>query len=128
MKDMTPRYFYGTGRRKTAVARVRLYEAGKGKVMLNDRDQAHKDDLIVTPLETVGELGKWDLSIKVSGGGKQSQREAIRLGVARALVSYQPELRQALKKAGYLKRDPREKERKKPGLRGARRAPQWSKR
>lgn len=127
MTDKKDRYFYGTGRRKTAVARVRLY-AGKGQFTVNTKEVVVQDDLVIMPLETVGELGKWDLRVLVSGGGKQSQREAIRLGVARALVAYQPELRQALKKAGYLKRDPREKERKKPGLRGARRAPQWSKR
>lgn len=121
------KYMYGTGRRKTAIARVRLYEKGNGRLIVNQREVA-ADQLIVAPFELVGEMGKWSISAHVMGGGRQSQREAIRLGVARALLKLNTDWRQALKKAGYLTRDPREKERKKPGLKRARRAPQWAKR
>ncbi len=125
--SLTGKYLYGTGRRKTAVARVRIYEKGKGLLQVNNRERAI-DPLIVAPFELVGETGKWNVSVMVMGGGRQSQREAMRLGVARALLKLNADWRQALKKAGYLTRDPREKERKKPGLKGARRAPQWAKR
>lgn len=120
-------YFYGTGRRKTAIARVRIYGKGAGKFTINERE-IEPDEIYLAPLELVGEGGKWNVSAKVTGGGKQAQKEAIRLGISRALLIYKAELRQTLKKAGFLKRDPREKERKKPGLKGARRAPQWQKR
>ncbi|MBI4175226.1 30S ribosomal protein S9 [Candidatus Berkelbacteria bacterium] len=126
-KTTQRRYLYGTGRRKTAIARVRLYEKGNGQITINDRVEP-ADMIIIAPLELVGELGKWDLSVKVLGGGKQSQKEAIRHGIARALLEANADWRQSLKKAGYLRRDPREKERKKPGLKRARRAPQWAKR
>lgn len=121
------KYLYGTGRRKTAVARVRIYEKGKGLLTINEQETA-ADPLIVAPFTLVGETEKWDISAKVVGGGRHSQREAIRLGVARALLKLNSDWRQTLKKEGYLTRDPREKERKKPGLKRARRAPQWAKR
>ena len=85
-------------------------------------------DLIINPLKLTGIDKKLDISVLVSGGGKQSQSEAIRLGLARALVCYQPNLKTTLKKSGLLTQDAREKERKKPGLKRARRAPQWQKR
>ena len=142
-------YFYGTGRRKSSVARVRLYQ-GTGKVTINDRDI---DDyfgletlklIVRQPLNLTKTEGKFDIVCRVAGGGVTGQAGAIRHGVARALLQYDsgairhgisralllfdPELRPILKKAGFLTRDPRMKERKKYGLKGARRAPQFSKR
>lgn len=122
-----PKYYYGVGRRKTAVARVRLYPDTNPVFMINDREEPI-DPLIAAPLELVGRAGKFRILARVTGGGYHSQKEAIRLGIARALISENSEYRQALKKAGFLTRDPREKERKKPGLKRARRAPQWAKR
>lgn len=127
-------YFYGTGRRKKSVARVRLY-AGTGKVTINGRDI---DDyfgletlklIVRQPLELTGTAGKFDIECRVAGGGVTGQAGAIRHGVSRALLQYNSEeLRPQLKKAGFLTRDPRMKERKKYGLKAARRAPQFSKR
>jgi len=119
-------YWAATGRRKTAVAQVRLLSDDKN-VTINGK----KSDLypaIASVFELVGTKEKFGLSAIVMGGGKVSQIEAIRLGVARALEKFDSEFRTTLKKAGYLTRDPREKERKKPGLKRARRAPQWAKR
>ncbi len=129
----TKTYFYGTGRRKQSVARVRLYP-GSGKVTINDRDI---DDyfgldtlklIVRQPLELTQTVGKLDVVVRVAGGGVTGQAGAIRHGVSRALLVYDAELRPALKKAGFLTRDPRMKERKKYGLKAARRAPQFSKR
>ncbi|MEG2814294.1 MAG: 30S ribosomal protein S9 [Oscillospiraceae bacterium] len=126
-------YFYGTGRRKNSVARVRVY-AGTGKVTINDRDI---DDyfgletlkLIVNqPIELTETVGKFDIVCTANGGGVTGQAGAIRHGISRALLQFDAELRPALKKAGFLTRDPRMKERKKYGLKAARRAPQFSKR
>ena len=126
-------YFYGTGRRKSSVARVRLYQ-GTGKVTINDRDI---DDyfgldtlkyIVRQPLALTGTDEKFDIVCRVSGGGVTGQAGAIRHGVARALLGLNPEYRTALKAAGFLTRDPRMKERKKYGLKAARRAPQFSKR
>ena len=126
-------YFYGTGRRKSSVARVRVY-AGTGKITINGRDI---DDyfgletlkLIVNqPLELTDTVGKFDIVCTVAGGGVTGQAGAIRHGLSRALLQYEEELRPVLKKAGFLTRDPRMKERKKSGLKAARRAPQFSKR
>jgi len=126
-------YFYGTGRRKSSVARVRVY-AGAGKITINGRDI---DDyfgletlkLIVNqPLELTDTVGKFDIVCTVAGGGVTGQAGAIRHGLSRALLQYEEELRPVLKKAGFLTRDPRMKERKKYGLKAARRAPQFSKR
>ncbi len=126
-------YFYGTGRRKSSVARVRVYN-GTGKVTINDRDI---DDyfgletlklIVRQPLSLTGTTDKFDIVCRVNGGGVTGQAGAIRHGVARALLQYDEELRAELKKAGFLTRDPRMKERKKYGLKGARRAPQFSKR
>ncbi len=126
-------YFYGTGRRKSSVARVRIYN-GTGKVTINDRDI---DDyfgletlklIVRQPLNLTGTADKFDIVCRVNGGGVTGQAGAIRHGVARALLQFNAELRAELKKAGFLTRDPRMKERKKYGLKGARRAPQFSKR
>ena len=132
MYDSNP-YFYGTGRRKSSVARVRVY-AGTGKIIINDRDI---DDyfgletlklIVRQPLALTDTAEKFDIICRVGGGGVTGQAGAIRHGIARALLQYDENLRPALKKAGFLTRDPRMKERKKYGLKGARRAPQFSKR
>ncbi len=132
MYDSNP-YFYGTGRRKSSVARVRVY-AGTGKITINDRDI---DDyfgletlklIVRQPLAPTGTTDKFDIVCRVGGGGVTGQAGAIRHGIARALLQYDETLRTTLKKGGFLTRDPRMKERKKYGLKGARRAPQFSKR
>jgi small subunit ribosomal protein S9 len=126
-------YFYGTGRRKKSVARVRVYP-GTGKITINDRDI---DDyfgletlklIVRQPLALTETSEKYDVICRVAGGGVTGQAGAIRHGISRALLQYDAELRAELKKAGLLTRDPRMKERKKYGLKGARRAPQFSKR
>jgi len=132
MYDSNP-YFYGTGRRKKSVARVRVY-AGTGKITINDRDI---DDyfgldtlklIVRQPLVLTGNETKFDIVCRVNGGGVTGQAGAIRHGLSRALLQYDENIRPTLKKAGFLTRDPRMKERKKYGLKGARRAPQFSKR
>ncbi len=132
MYDSKP-YFYGTGRRKSSVARVRVYN-GTGKITINDRDI---DDyfgletlklIVRQPMSATNTNGKFDIVCRVTGGGVTGQAGAIRHGLSRALLQYDAELRPILKKAGFLTRDPRMKERKKYGLKGARRAPQFSKR
>ena len=127
-------YFYGTGRRKSSVARVRVYQ-GSGKITVNDRsleDYFGLDTLkaiVRQPLELTGTNDKFDVVCRVAGGGVTGQAGAIRHGIARALLQYDTDsLRTILKKAGLLTRDPRMKERKKYGLKAARRAPQFSKR
>ena len=126
-------YFYGTGRRKSSVARVRVYQ-GTGKITINDRDI---DDyfgletlkvIVRQPLALTDNADKFDIVCRVAGGGVTGQAGAIRHGIARALLQANAEFRPELKKAGFLTRDPRMKERKKYGLKGARRAPQFSKR
>jgi len=127
-------YHYGTGRRKASVARVRVYENGTGSITINGRDI---DDyfgletlklIVRQPLNTTGTIGKVDVVCTVEGGGVTGQAGAIRHGISRALLGLNPEFRAALKAAGFLTRDPRMKERKKYGLKAARRAPQFSKR
>lgn len=129
----TKPYFYGTGRRKNSVARVRVYN-GTGKITINDRDI---DDyfgletlklIVRQPLAVAGVEGKFDIVVRVAGGGVSGQAGAIRHGLSRALLVYDENLRGELKRAGFLTRDPRMKERKKYGLKAARRAPQFSKR
>ncbi len=126
-------YFYGTGRRKSSVARVRVYN-GTGKITINDRDIDEYFGLetlkliVRQPLALTDNIGKFDIVCRVTGGGVTGQAGAIRHGISRALLQADEELRPALKKAGFLTRDPRMKERKKYGLKGARRAPQFSKR
>ncbi|WP_432353380.1 30S ribosomal protein S9 [Sporosarcina sp. A2] len=125
--------YLGTGRRKSSTARVRLVP-GEGKIVINKRDAEDYvpfetlREIIKQPLVTTGTLGSYDIHVNVNGGGYTGQAGAIRHGVARALLTVDPDFRPALKAAGLLTRDPRMKERKKPGLRGARRAPQFSKR
>ena len=127
-------YFYGTGRRKSSVARVHLFPGGTGRIILNGRDidtyfGLETLKLIVRqPLMTTNTIGKVDIETTVTGGGYTGQAGAIRHGIARALLLVNDEYRPLLKKAGFLTRDPRMKERKKYGLKAARRAPQFSKR
>ena len=127
-------YFYGTGRRKSSVARVRLIPGGTGVVTINNRTLDNYFGLetlkfiVRQPVELLGLAEKFDIEVKVSGGGFTGQAGAIRFGLARALVQADSEYRAALKKAGFLTRDPRMKERKKYGLKKARRASQFSKR
>ena len=126
-------YFYGTGRRKHSVARVRVYN-GTGKVTINGRDMNDYFGLetlkllVNSPLVLTENEGKFDVVVNVVGGGCSGQAGAIRHGLSRALLQFNPELRPVLKKAGFLTRDPRMLERKKYGLKAARRAPQFSKR
>ena len=132
MYDSKP-YFYGTGRRKHSVARVRMYP-GTGKITINGRDIDEYFGLetlkliVRQPMEITNTLRRFDIVCTVAGGGVSGQAGAIRHGIARALLQNGDEMRPILKKAGYLTRDPRMKERKKYGLKGARRAPQFSKR
>ena len=132
MYDTKP-YFYGTGRRKSSVARVRILP-GTGAITINGRnidDYFGLDTLkliVRQPLVATDLIGKVDIETTVTGGGVTGQAGAIRHGVARALLNVDPEFRAALKSAGFLTRDPRMKERKKYGLKKARRAPQFSKR
>lgn len=120
------KYYFGAGRRKSAIARVRIFKTPK-EYSLNGKVLDLSTELLA-PFEVVGKKGSFGVSIITQGGGKNGQADAIRHGIARALVQFDPEFRLALKKAGFLRRDPRETERKKPGLKKARRAPQWSKR
>lgn len=128
-------YYYGMGRRKTAVARVRLYPNGEGNVTVNGKNAqsyfGQREALMATinsPLRTLELNDAYDMSIKVLGGGVSGQAGAIRHALARALVRVNPEWKPALRRAGFLTRDPRMKERKKPGLKRARKAPQYTKR
>ncbi len=119
-------FCYAHGSRKRASARVRLYK-GSGKIVINGKEVT-PSSLVLAPLALCGLEKKFDISAHVVGGGITGQQEAIRHGIARALVIFDADLRSTMRKAGYLTRDPREKERKKPGLKRARRAPQWQKR
>ncbi len=126
-------YYYGTGRRKTAIARVRLYP-GNGNVKVNDKSlpdyfgKAVNESLILQPLRTTNLLHKFNVVATVEGGGKSGQAGALSHGIARALLASDENLRALLRKGGFLTRDPRVKERKKPGLRRARKAKQYTKR
>ena len=127
-------YFYGTGRRKSSVARVHLFAGGTGIITINNRDIEQYFGLetlkfiVNQPLAATQTQGTMDIEATVVGGGVTGQAGAIRHGLARALIKYNEEYRAVLKKAGFLTRDPRMKERKKYGLKAARRAPQFSKR
>ena len=126
--------FWGTGRRKKAIARVRVIPGGNGTIVINDRafedyfPQGTLQYIVKQPLELLEVTSKYDVMVNVIGGGYTGQAGAIRLGVARALLEAEENSRAALKAAGFLTRDPRAKERKKYGLKKARRAPQFSKR
>ena len=125
--------FYGTGRRKNAIARVFLVP-GEGNVTINKRPLSEYfgrrtlEMIVRQPIELIGGAGRFDIQAKVLGGGISGQAGAIKMGIARALIQADPNLRPVLKKAGFLTRDPRMKERRKYGLKKARRAPQFSKR
>ncbi len=127
-------YLYGTGRRKSSVARVHLFPGGSGRITVNGRDMDEYFGLdtlkyiVRQPLNTVGLTDKVDVDVTVSGGGLAGQAGAVRHGIARALLQVDESFRAPLKSAGFLTRDPRMKERKKYGLTAARRAPQFSKR
>ena len=134
MYESKRKYFYGTGRRKSSVARVRVYEHGTGSITINGRDIDNYFGLdtlkmvVRQPLVSTDLLGKVDVVVTVCGGGVTGQAGAIRHGISRALLLVNGEFRPTLKAAGFLTRDPRMKERKKYGLKAARRAPQFSKR
>ena len=131
---MSAQYYEGIGRRKAASARVRLFPGGTGNIIINDREAGdylprHGDlDNIVQPLRAVGQEKYYNISVHVQGGGISGQRDAIRLGISRALLKIDPDLKPRLKAKDLLTRDPRVKERKKPGLRRARKAPTYTKR
>lgn len=125
---------YALGRRKTSIARVHLMRNGKGKITVNGKPMEQYfttyelRNIVQAPLKTAGQESAIDIVAECEGGGIRGQAEAVRLGMARALTELNPVYRKTLKKLGFLTRDPRSKERKKPGLRRARRSPQWSKR
>ena len=131
-KEAGERYIEAVGRRKTAVARVRITPSPKNTFVINEKElEAYfpiqeMQVIVKGPLEEVQD--KFTISAHISGGGVHSQSEALRHGISRTLIIHNAELRKSLKKAGYLKRDPRSKERRKFGLKKARKAPQWSKR
>lgn len=129
-----PKYYEAIGRRKTSVARIRLFTQGDKTIMINGKSyKEYFSDLdlqqiVDVALDRMKALDKFMISAKVRGGGIHSQAEAVRHGISRALVKFNPDFRKRLRRAGYLTRDPRMRERKKFGLKRARRAPQWSKR
>lgn len=135
--DKKEQYFESTGRRKTSTARVRVFASSKSSFLVNETpaNEYFKTDeerrIVSLPLTVVNDLdkgAKFAITVKVTGGGTHSQAEAVRHGLSRALLLVNGELREGLKREGYLKRDPRAKERRKFGLKKARKAPQWSKR
>jgi len=131
--EFSGKFIQAVGRRKQAVAQVRLYEAGQGALMINGLRASQYFpgegfNLITQPLKVTGHNRDFNFSIIVKGGGKSGQIEAVRLGISRAILIFDPATKEALKVNGFLTRDPRQVERKKPGLRKARKAPQWSKR
>jgi small subunit ribosomal protein S9 len=131
---MSGQYYEGIGRRKTSTARVRLHSGGTGAITVNDKPVSEyfgrQTDAqnVAAPLRLAGAEQRFDVTVKVSGGGDTGQADAVAMGVARALLVSDPELKPMLRKAGYLTRDARAKERKKPGLKRARKAPQYTKR
>lgn len=135
-QEVDLKYFYAIGRRKTSVARVKLFsvESGQNSVLVNDKKISEYFPLTrlvdeaMAPLGMAGEGEKFKVLVKVSGGGTNAQTDAVKLGIARSLVLFDETLKKSLKSKGYLTRDSREVERKKPGLKKARRAPQWAKR
>jgi small subunit ribosomal protein S9 len=131
---MANQYYEGIGRRKEAKARVRLWPGGDGSVLINDKagddflPRSGDMELALAPLRVVGQEGAYNITVKINGGGISGQRDAIKLGIARALLEIEPEWRGVLRQGGYLSRDARIKERKKPGLKRARKAPTYTKR
>ena len=130
---MSTQYYEAVGRRKTSIARARL-SSGDGTVTCNDKPglayfpRIGDFDIVLAPLKAAGLADKYNLSLKVTGGGVTGQTDAAQMAVARALLKLDPELRKAFRKGGFLTRDDREKERKKPGLKRARKAPTFTKR
>jgi small subunit ribosomal protein S9 len=129
------RYYHeGIGRRKTSSARVRIYPGGSGNITVNDKPvheyfpRTGDVETLLGPLRALQMEGQFDMTVKVQGGGISGQSDAVRMGLARALLKYDPELRPPLRKGGFLTRDARMKERKKPGLKRARKAPTYTKR
>lgn len=133
-KAVVERFFESIGRRKTAKARVRISATGPKQILINGKELKEYfpifelQQIVISPLAITEQLDQYGVSAKVKGGGVAAQAEAVRHGITKALVMVNSELRQSLKKVGYLTRDPRMRERKKFGLKRARRAPQWSKR
>ena len=131
---MSTQYHEGIGRRKTATARVRIWLGGNGSVIINDKPgdeflpREGDLDIALAPLRAVGQEAAYNVTARVNGGGTSGQRDAIQLGLARALLKVEPEWRNMLRQGEYLSRDPRIKERKKPGLKRARKAPTYTKR
>ena len=131
---MSAQYYEGIGRRKEASARVRLFPGGTGNFIVNDKEAADyfsrfgDVDIILEPLREIGQERGYNISVHVQGGGISGQRDAVRLGIARALLKIDPDMKPQLKEKDFLTRDPRVKERKKPGLRRARKAPTYTKR
>jgi len=131
---MSAQYYEGIGRRKESTARVRIFPGGTGRLTINDRDggeylsRAGDYEIVIQPLTVIGQERSYDISVHVNGGGVTGQRDAIRLGLARALLELDPELKSQLRDAELLTRDARVKERKKPGLKRARKAPTYTKR
>jgi len=131
---MSAQYYEGIGRRKQASARVRLFPGGTGNIVINGKDgheylpRLGDVEIFMEPLAAIGQESSYDFSIHVKGGGISGQRDAIKLGVARALLKIDPDLRPRLKEGDFLTRDSRVKERKKPGLKRARKAPTYTKR
>jgi small subunit ribosomal protein S9 len=132
IKDFSGKFVAAVGKRKSSVAKVRLYENGKGTIVVNDKKSSQyfsvrERNIISQPIKLTG-AKNFDFSIVVDGGGKNGQAEATRHGIVKALIAYNKDWRPSLKAKGWITRDPRVKERKKPGLKKARKAPQWSKR
>jgi len=133
-KKSPSKYFSAIGRRKTSQARIRLFTQGDKEIKVNEKSfdvyfiTSDLQKIVQSPLEIIKSLDKFRISVQVKGGGIHSQAEAVRHGISRALCSLNPYFRKRLKKEGFLTRDPRMRERKKFGLKRARRAPQWSKR
>lgn len=131
---MSIQYYEGVGRRKAATARVRIYPEGQGRIIVNDKPAEQyfprigDMERILKPLKVTEGEGRYDITVLVKGGGITGQADAVSHGLARALLKYNPDFRPLLRKAGLLTRDAREKERKKPGLKRARKAPQYTKR
>lgn len=134
MADKQTTYIEAVGRRKEAVARVRLHHGGTGKITVNDKEYdkyfpvSFMQEKVTSPLQKTDTQKLFDITVLVKGGGMHGQADSILLGISRALIDFNPELRATLKSLGYLRRDARVRERKKFGKRGARRSPQWSKR
>ena len=131
---MAGQYYEGVGRRKAATARVRIFPGGTGNLVINDKDGSDylprpgDVEILLEPLTVLGQVKSYDVSVHVNGGGISGQRDAILLGLARALIKVDPESKPKLREIGYVTRDARVKERKKPGLKRARKAPTYTKR